>query len=69
MAQRVSCPIVPVALIDSYKAFEGNSLHRVRTQVVFLEPIPCEQYKDMGAAELAALVKSRIDAEIARRIK
>ena len=69
MAQRVGCPIVPVALIDSYKAFEGNSLGRVQTQVVFLEPIEYEQYKDMGAAELAALVKSRIDAEIARRTK
>jgi 1-acyl-sn-glycerol-3-phosphate acyltransferase len=69
MAQRVGCPIVPVALIDSYKAFEGNSLHRVRNQVVFLEPIPYEQYKDMGAVELAALVKSRIDAEIEKRTK
>ena len=69
MAQRVGCPIVPVALIDSYKAFEGNSLGRVNTQVVFLEPIPYEQYKDMGATDIAALVRSRIDAEIARRTK
>lgn len=31
-------PIVPVALIDSYKVFGVNSLKKVNTQVHFLEP-------------------------------
>ena len=32
-------PIVPVALIDSYKPFGVNSLKSVTTQVHFLEPL------------------------------
>lgn len=38
-------PIVPVALIDSYRVFGINSLKKVRTQVHFLKPIDYEEYK------------------------
>lgn len=58
-------PIVPVALIDSYKVF--NSLHMmpVTAQVHFLKPIPYEEYQGMKTQEIAKLVKSRIEQEIA----
>ncbi len=57
-------PIVPVAIIDSYKPFGVNSLRKVRTYVHFLAPIFFEEYSGMRTAEIAELVKSRIAADI-----
>lgn len=57
-------PIVPVALVDSYKAFEGVRFGIIRTEVHFLDPIPYEEYKDMKTPEIAELVKSRIEEKI-----
>ncbi len=57
-------PIVPVALIDSYKPFGINSLKPVTTQVHFLEPIYYEDYKEMNSTEIAAMVKGKISAVI-----
>lgn len=53
-------PIVPVALIDSYKAFGTNSIGKVKTQVHFLEPIYFQDYKDLSTSQIAELVRSRI---------
>lgn len=53
-------PIVPVALIDSYKPFGVNSLKKVNTQVHFLEPIYYETYKDMNTREISCQVRYRI---------
>lgn len=57
-------PIVPVAIIDSYKPFGVNSIRRVRTYVHFLAPISFEEYDGMRTSEIAELVKSRIAADI-----
>lgn len=57
-------PVVPVALIDSYKPFELNSLKKVRTQVHFLPPIPYEEYKDMSSKEIAEKTRDQIVARI-----
>ena len=42
-AVKAQCPIVPVALIDSYKSFDTNSIKKLTVQVHFLEPIPYEE--------------------------
>lgn len=65
MALKAKCPIVPVALIDSYKVFGVPSLKKVRTQVHFLEPIMYEEYQDMNTLEISELVKERIRERIA----
>lgn len=61
------CPIVPVALIDSYKAFDTNSIERLTVQIHYLKPLYYEDYRDMkstGIAELvSSLIKSKIDAQ------
>lgn len=57
---KAKAPIVPVALVDSYKPFELWSLRRVETQVHFLKAIPYEEYKGMNTVEIADLVKGRI---------
>ena len=63
-AQMAKCPIVPVALIDSYKVY--NSPHRgpVTTYVYYLDPIPYEEYKDMRTQEIASFVENRIKDKI-----
>lgn len=63
-AVKAKAPIVPVALIDSYKVFEEWSLKKVETQVHFLRAIPYEEYRGMTTAEIANLVRDRIIGRI-----
>ncbi len=63
-AIKAKCPIVPVALIDSYKPYGFNSLKRVRTQVHFLEPINYEEYKEMRSSEISDMVHDKIVKKI-----
>lgn len=59
-AVKVKAPIVPVALIDSFKPFDIKDTGTVSVQIHYLEPINYEEYKDMKTLEIASLVKSRI---------
>ena len=63
-ATKTKCPIVPVALIDSYKAFDTGSTERITVQVHILPPMYYEEYKDMHTTELAEEVKRRIEKVI-----
>ncbi len=67
-ATNAKCPIVPVAMIDSYKAFESNAIKRVKTKIVYLDPIPYEAYKGMKTNEIAEMVSGRIKACIQANI-
>lgn len=59
-AMNARCPIVPVAMLNSYQAFDTNSIHPVTVQVHFLEPLYYEDYKDMKSTEIAKIVRARI---------
>ena len=63
-AMKAKCPIVPVALIDSYKSFDTGSIKPLTVQVHFLEPMMYEEYKDMKSVEIASEVRRRIEAVI-----
>ena len=63
-ATKARCPIVPVALIDSFKPFDTNTIRPVTVQVHFLKPLEYEEYKDMKTTEIAALVEKRIQSVI-----
>lgn len=63
-AMKAKCPIVPVALIDSFKAFDTGSIKQIKVQVHFLEPICYDEYKEMKSTEIAAEVKRRIEETI-----
>lgn len=65
-AMKAKCPIVPVALIDSFRAFDTGSAELLKVQVHFLEPIRYEEYQDMKSTELAKEVRSRIIDTIER---
>ncbi|NLE03677.1 MAG: 1-acyl-sn-glycerol-3-phosphate acyltransferase [Crenarchaeota archaeon] len=60
-AINAKCPIVPVALIDSYKPFDENSIKPVTIQIHYLEPIYFEEYQNMKSTEIAKMVKDRIE--------
>lgn len=59
-AMKAKCPIVPVALIDSFKPFDTKSIKQVTVQVHILEPLLYEEYKNMKTVEIAEEVKNRI---------
>lgn len=67
-ATRAKCPIVPVALIDSFLPFDSHSIKPVTVQVHYLPPLYYEDYKGMKTTEIAALVKERIEKKISGKI-
>ena len=62
------CPIVPVAIIDSFKALDSHSIAPMTAQIHYLEPIPYEEYKGMKTHEIGAIVKARIEETIAKYV-
>lgn len=63
-AMKAKCPIVPVALIDSFKPFDVSSINMETVQVHFLEPLNYDQYMGMKSMEIAHLVHDRIQSKI-----
>jgi 1-acyl-sn-glycerol-3-phosphate acyltransferase len=63
-AINAKCPIVPVALIDSFKPFDTNSIKRLTVQIHYLKPLYYEDYKDMKSTEIADLVAATIQKKI-----
>lgn len=63
-AQKAKCPIIPVAVIDSYKVMDTHSLEKVTVQIHYLEPLFYEEYKMMKTPEIAEIVESRIKKTI-----
>lgn len=68
-AMNAKCPIVPVALIDSFKPFDTNTIKKVKVQVHFLEPMYYDDYKNMKTTEIAALVQEKIQETIKKHEK
>lgn len=64
-ATKAKCPIVPVALIDSFKPFDTGDTSPVTVQVHFLKPMEYEEYKGIKTPEIAKEVKRRIEETIA----
>lgn len=64
-AVKAKCPIVPCALIDSFKPFDEKSIKPTTVKIIYLPPIYYEEYKDMKTVEIAAQVKQRIESAIA----
>ena len=64
IALKSKAPIIPIALIDSYKVFNSFHVGPLTTQVHYLKPIMYEEYKDLKTQEIAELVKQRIQEKI-----
>ncbi len=63
-AIKAKCPIIPIALIDSFKVLDQKGSGHLTVQLHYLPPIPYEEFAGMKATEVAALVKERIDETI-----
>lgn len=68
-AMKSKAPIVPFALIDSYKVLDQDGCDPLKVQLHYLDPIYYEEYKDLKSNEIAALVKERIGAAIEKNIE
>jgi 1-acyl-sn-glycerol-3-phosphate acyltransferase len=58
------CPIVPFALIDSYKVLDEKGSKPVSVQLHYMKPIYYDEYKDLNTNEIAAMVRGRIEEVI-----
>lgn len=67
-ATKAKCPIVPVALINSFLPFDSNSTKKVQVQVHYLPAIPYEEYKDMKTKEIAEKVENEIRETIKKNV-
>lgn len=63
-AVKTKCPIIPVALIDSFKPFDQKGCEKVIVQIHILEPILYEEYQSMKTNKIAEEVKRRIEEVI-----
>lgn len=63
-AVKAKCPIVPCALIDSFKPFDESSIQPVAVKLIYLPPMYYEEYKEMKTTEIALEVKTRIEKAI-----
>ncbi len=63
-ATKARCPIVPVALLDTYKVMDTNSIGPVDVQVHILPPLYYEEYGAMKTTEIAKIVHDRIESKI-----
>ena len=63
-ATKSKCAILPVAMVDSFKVLDEKGSAPVTVQLHYLKPIPYEEYAGLKPAEVAALVKQRIQEKI-----
>jgi len=63
-AVKAKCPIVPIAFIDSFRVLDQKGSAPLTVQMHYLKPIAYEEFAGMKAAEVAALVKQRIQDAI-----
>ena len=63
-AIKTHCPIVPIALIDSFKPFNEKGCRKTQVQIHYLPPIYYNEYKNMTSTDLALLVRERINQTI-----
>ena len=59
-AVKAKCPVVPMALVDSFKVLDQKSKGRLRVQIHYLPAILPEEFEGLKAAQLADMVKNRI---------
>lgn len=63
-ATKAKCPIVPVAIVDSYKSFDTHSTEPITVQISYLPTMYYEEYQGMKTVEIAQEVRRRIEARI-----
>ena len=65
-AQSAKCPIVPVAMFNSWKVLDRPGSKPVAAQIHYLKPILYEEYASMNTHAIADLTRSHLEAELQR---
>lgn len=65
-ALKTHCPVVPVALVDSFKPFDAETVGHITVFLHILKPLLWEDYQGLTTAELAQMVKEKIQGEMER---
>ncbi len=63
-AMNAKCPIVPLAILDSYKVFDTHSTKKVGVQIHYLKPLYYDDYKNMKSNDIAHYVEAAIRQKI-----
>ena len=63
-AVKAKCPIVPIAFVDSFKVLDQKGSKRLKVQIHYLPAIQYEEFADKKPAEVADMVKKRIQTKI-----
>ena len=63
-AVKAKCPIVPIAFVDSFKVLDGKGSGKLNVQIHYLPAIAYEEFADKKPAEVAAMVKERIQEKL-----
>lgn len=67
-ATMAHAPIIPVALVDSFIPFDIRSIKKTTVYTYILDPLYYDDYKDLKTAEIAEIVKDRIEKKIAEHL-
>lgn len=59
-ATKAKCPIVPVALVNSFEPFDSKSISQVTVQVHYLRPLMYEDYQGLKTTEIADIVRKEV---------
>lgn len=68
-ATKAKCPIVPVALINSFQPFDTGSIKKTEVQIHYLEPLRYEEYKTLKTTEISEKIKEQIENTIQKNIE
>lgn len=60
-AVNAKCPIIPVAILNSYKVMDSKSIKKVNVHVHYLKPLYYDDYKDLKTTQIASIVKNQIE--------
>ncbi len=63
-AVKTRCPIVPIALVDSFKPFDSEVKGPVTVYLHISKPLLWEEYQEMTTTDIAKTVKERIQTEM-----
>lgn len=63
-ATKSGVPIIPVVLVDSYKAYNSWQFTPVTTQVHYLPPIFYEEYCGKNTTQISTMVRERIQTKL-----
>lgn len=59
-AVTAKCPILPICMIDSFKVLDQKGSKHINVQLHYLKPIMPEEFAGMKTAQVAEIVKERI---------